>query len=114
VVSGNASPDSLLFPSTMPGVSIRPEVWLRRRVKPVAKRLGITSKVNFQVLRRTFATHAQEFGSFKSVQTHLRHTNVNTTLGVYTQPVDESVRRLVNDVANDVMTGVTLVTGRVQ
>ena len=112
--SGNASPDSLLFPSTMPGVSIRPEVWLRRRVKPVAKRLGITSKVNFQVLRRTFATHAQEFGSFKSVQTHLRHTNVNTTLGVYTQPVDKSVRRLVNDVANDVMTGVTLVTGRVQ
>jgi hypothetical protein len=37
------------------------------------------------------------------VQTHLRHTDIATTLGIYTQPIDESVRKLVNAVADDVM-----------
>jgi integrase len=106
--------DALLFPSTQPGVPMRPEVWLRRPFRALARKLGISGKVNFQVMRRTFATNAQELGSAKSVQTHLRHSNVNTTLGVYTQPVDENVRRLVNDVANDVMTSVTPVTGQIQ
>jgi hypothetical protein len=59
--------------------------------------------VNFQVLRRTFATNAQTPGNAKDVQTHLRHTDIATTLGVYTQPIDESVRKLVNAVAEDVM-----------
>jgi hypothetical protein len=56
------------------------------------------------VLRRTFATNAQGHGNAKDVQTHLRHTDIATTLGVYTQPIDECVRRLVNAVADDVMT----------
>jgi hypothetical protein len=42
--------------------------------------------------------------STKSVQAHLRHTDIATTLGVYTQAVDADVRKLVNDVTNDVMT----------
>jgi integrase len=66
--------------------------------------IGITGPVNFQVLRRTFATNAQGLGSAKSVQAHLRHADIATTLGVYTQPVDADVRKLVNQVANDVMT----------
>jgi hypothetical protein len=37
------------------------------------------------------------------VQTHLRHTDIATTLGIYTQPIDESVRKLVNAVADDVI-----------
>ena len=68
--------------------------------------------VNFQVLRRTFATNAQDHGSAKDVQTHLRHTDITTTLGVYTQPIDENVRKLVNAVADDVMNAE--VTTRVQ
>ena len=41
------------------------------------------------------------------MQTHLRHSDIATTLGVYTQPIDANVRRLVNAVANDVMTSKT-------
>jgi integrase len=80
----------------------------------MARKLGITSKVNFQVLRRTFATNAQEFGGPKDVQSHLRHTHISTTMDVYTQAIPESVRKLVNDVANDVMTSITPASKRVQ
>jgi integrase len=82
---------------------MRPENRLRRRIKPIDATLGIISPVNFQVLRRTFATNAQGHGNPKDVQTHLRHTDIATTLGIYTQPIDESVRKLVNAVADDVM-----------
>jgi integrase len=105
------SDESLIFPSEK-GTPIRPENWLRRRIKPIAGALGITSPVNFQVLRRTFATNAQGYGNAKDVQAHLRHTDISTTLGIYTQPIDESVRKLVNAVAHDVMTA--KVTTRVQ
>ena len=83
---------------------MRPENWLRRRVKPIAVALGITVPVNFQVMRRTFATNAQGHGNAKDVQTHLRHTDIATTLDVYTQAIDANVRRLVNAVTTDVMT----------
>jgi hypothetical protein len=43
-------------------------------------------------------------GNAKDVQTHLRHTDIATTLDVYTQPIDANVRRLVNAVTTDVMT----------
>ena len=67
--SQNAQDDALVFPSEK-GTPIRPENWLRRRIKPIAAVLGITSPVNFQVLRRTFATNAQGHGNAKDVQTH--------------------------------------------
>jgi len=101
--SQNAPDDALIFPSEK-GTPMRPENWLRRRIKPVAAALGIASPVNFQVLRRTFATNAQGHGNAKDVQTHLRHTDIATTLGIYTQPIDENVRKLVNAVADEVMT----------
>jgi integrase len=83
---------------------MRPENWLRRRIKPIAKAAGISVPVNFQVLRRTFATNAQGLGNPKDVQAHLRHTDIATTLNEYTQIIPESVRKLVNAVTNDVMT----------
>jgi integrase len=70
-------------------------------VHPLAKTLGIPP-VNFQILRRTFATNAQG-GNLKDVQTHLRHSTVGTTANVYVQAIPESVRKLVNAVADDVM-----------
>lgn len=39
----------------------------------------------------------------KSVQSNLRHSDITTTLGVYTQPINANVRRLVNDVTAEVM-----------
>jgi integrase len=104
--NAKAPDDSLMFPSEASqagraGHCIRPENWLHRRVHPVAKTLGI-GPVNFQILRRTFATNAQG-GNLKDVQTHLRHSTVGTTANVYVQAIPESVRKLVNAVADDVM-----------
>lgn len=101
--NANALDDALIFPSEK-GTPMRPENWLRRRIKPVAAALGITVPVHFQVLRRTFATNAQGYGNARDVQAHLRHTDIGTTLNVYTQPIAESTRKLVNAVAQDVMT----------
>jgi integrase len=106
-----APAEALIFPSEK-GTPMRPENWLRRRVKPKAKAAGITMPVNFQVLRRTFATNAQGMGNPVDVQHHLRHSDIGTTLGVYTQAIPESVRKLVN-VADDVMTSKP-VTDRIQ
>jgi integrase len=100
---GNPPDERLIFP-TEKQTPMRPENWLRRRIKPLAMKLGISVPVNFQVLRRTFATNAQGYGNPKDVQAHLRHTDIATTLDVYTQTVPESVRKLVNKVARDVMT----------
>ena len=100
---GNPPGESLIFASEKQ-TPMRPENWLRRRVKPIAARLKITVPINFQVLRRTFATNAQAYGQMKAVQAHLRHSDIGTTANVYTQPVAESVRKLVNDVTRDVMT----------
>ena len=97
-----AAADDLIFPSEK-GTPMRPENWLRRRLKPIAIALKIAVPVNFQVLRRTFATNAQGFGNPKDVQTHLRHSDIGTTMNEYTQAVPESVRKLVNAVSNDIM-----------
>ena len=99
--NATALAEALIFPSEH-ATPMRPENWLRRRIKPIAARLGITVPVNFQVLRRTFATNAQGYGNPKDVQAHLRHTDIATTLDVYTQELPESVRKLVNAVAHDV------------
>jgi integrase len=100
--NARASIDALIFPSEK-DTPMRPENWLRRRIKPIAAAAGISVPVNFQVLRRTFATNAQAFGNPKDVQTHLRHSDIATTFNEYTQGLPESVRKLVNDVTNDVM-----------
>src|ERR1700683_1721204 len=100
---GNPPAEALMFGSKQQ-TPMRPENWLRRRIKPIAAKLGISVPVNFQVLRRTFATNAQGYGNAKDVQAHLRHTDIATTLDVYTQTVPESVRKLVNAVTHDVMT----------
>src|ERR1700676_803493 len=83
----SAPETALIFPSESSeagraGHCIRPENWLHRRVHPLAKSLGIAA-VNFQILRRTFATNAQG-GNPKDVQTHLRHSTIGTTMDVYT------------------------------
>ena len=112
--NATAGADALIFPSEK-GTPMRPENWLRRRIKPIAKAGGITVSVNFQVLRRTFATNAQGFGNPKDVQSHLRHSDIGTTLNVYTQAIPESVRKLVNAVADDVMgSQAAAITERVQ
>ena len=65
-----------------------------RVLKPLADKLWI-SKVNFQVLRRTMSTQAQNMGSVKDIQAHLRHAKADTTANEYMQALPESVQGMV-------------------
>jgi integrase len=61
-------------------------------LKPLARVLGL-AKLNFQVLRRTIATLAQTKGSVKDVQGILGHSKADTTVNVYMQPIEASVKQ---------------------
>jgi hypothetical protein len=65
--------------------------------KPLALRLGIP-RLNFQILRRTMATQAQNMGSVKDIQAHLRHAKADTTANEYMQELPESVQDMVGSV----------------
>jgi integrase len=77
VDSGNVSPDDFIFPNA-DGGSCLSSTTATGVLKPIAEKLGI-EKLNFQILRRTMATRAQNMGSGKDIQAHLRHARPNTT-----------------------------------
>jgi len=100
----DTSPDALLFASTnkngrsKKGAPMSAGIWLTKRIQPLADGLGIPFKVNFRVTRRTAATLVQEHGhSLASAQGFLRHSSPNTTAGVYTKSIPESVILAVDD-----------------
>ena len=68
-----------------------------RVLKALAEELGIP-KLNFQILRRTMATQAQNMGSVKDIQAHLRHSRPDTTAHEYMQALPESVQAMVGSV----------------
>ena len=70
---------------------IRTDNYRTRVLQPLAQKLGL-AKLNFQVLRRTMATLAQTKGSIKDVQEILGHTKADTTVNVYMQPLEASVK----------------------
>ena len=71
---------------------IRADNYLRRVLKPIAEKLGLL-KLNFQVLRRTVATLAQELGNPKDVQGIMRHVKLGTTTDIYMQEIESNVKR---------------------
>ena len=77
-----------------PSASIMPldyHNWVNRHLKPVADKLGI--RVNCQIMRRTFATLANEAGGdLKDIQAQMRHARSATTADIYVQPIPRSVR----------------------
>lgn len=69
---------------------------LVRHIKPAARKLGLPL-VNWQVLRRSFATWLKLAGAdVKDAQALLRHSRASTTLDVYQQFIPESERRVVD------------------
>jgi len=68
-----------------------------RVLKPLAEKLRI-EKLNFQIMRRTMATQAQNMGSVKDIQEHLRHSRADTTANEYMQALPESVQEMVGSV----------------
>ena len=88
--------DDFIF-CTHKGTFLSTENVQHRILTPIRKKLGL-SKLNFQVLRRTMATHSQHKGSVKDVQALLRHTTPDMSFTEYVQPITESTRQMVNDV----------------
>jgi len=91
-----AQPEAFIFPNADGGF-MSTENYRSRVLKPIAQDLGI-SKLNFQILRRTIATRAQNMGSVKDIQSHLRHSRADTTANEYMQALPESVQQMVGSV----------------
>lgn len=88
-------PEDTVFQSLFKGSPMRDNNVLVRQIKPAAKTLGI-GWVNWQVLRRSFATWLKIAGAdIKDAQALMRHSRASTTLDVYQQFVPESQRRVV-------------------
>lgn len=96
----SANPDDLVFQSPLKGQPMRDNNVLVRHIKPVARRLGL-GWVNWQVLRRSFATWLKMAGAdVKDAQALMRHSKVQTTLDHYQQFVPESQRLVVDRLTN--------------
>jgi len=93
----NPTPDAFIFPNSRKRNGVRRNGFIRtdnyraRVLKPLAKKLELP-KLNFQVLRRTMATLAQTKGSIKDVQGILGHSKADTTVNVYMQSIEDSVK----------------------
>ena len=94
VVASDASGD-LVFQSLIKRGPMSDHNILSRHIKPAARKLGI-GWVNWQVLRRSYATWLVEAGADpKAVQAQMRHSRISTTMDIYTQFVPASQRRAV-------------------
>jgi integrase len=70
-----------------------PDSLLKRFVKPAAVRAKITKRVGWHTFRHSYSTLLRANGTDIKVQQELlRHSNVQTTLQVYTQAVSEQKR----------------------
>jgi integrase len=70
----------------------RKPIWgqeiLRKRIRPVAQRLGIQKRFGWHTFRHTFSTLLRSVGTeFKVMQELLRHSSLRSTLDVYTQAI---------------------------
>ena len=90
-------PEDLVFPSVVKGVPMRDNNILVRHIKPAATKLGVPW-VNWQVLRRSYATWLNMVGAnAKDAQALMRRSRASTMLDVYQQHVPESQRKVVNE-----------------
>jgi integrase len=87
------SQSKLLFP-TENGTAFRIGNYLKRYLKPLAKKAGIPD-LTFQALRRTCATHFQKHGKPRDIQAQLRHSKLEMT-GRYVKEIPDQVRAAVD------------------
>jgi len=90
-IEGNRlSGEDLLFPGKDGKNPMWRNSWMKDHVRQIAKQLGITVPVTFQMLRRSFVTrHRNEL---KDAQAVVGHSNYQTTTAnVYAQSVEASV-----------------------
>jgi integrase len=97
----SSNPRDLVFQALRTGAEMSDHNILTRHIKPVAKRLGM-GRVNWQVLRRSYATWLLVDGvDVKSVQGQMRHSTSKPTLDIYAQIVSASQRRAADNLVAD-------------
>jgi site-specific recombinase XerD len=68
-----------------------PDNLMKRYIKPVARKAGITKNIGWHTFRHSFGTLLKANGEdVKTVQELLRHANSRITLDVYTQAVNSN------------------------
>lgn len=88
-------PEDLVFQSVKGGQPMRDNNILVRHIKPAARRIG-TPWVNWQVLRRSYATWLRMVGTDpRDRQSLMRHSRFTTTAEIYEQDLPESQLRAV-------------------
>ena len=99
----SAEADALVF-STRMGTPIAPNNVLRRFIFPACKRLGLP-RATWLTFRRTYSSWSHDRGvPGKVVAQLMGHANVDTTLNVYTQVLDGSLREAVDKVGGELFT----------
>jgi integrase len=102
-VATNVEPEALVF-ATSQGTPILPNNVVRRSIVPACKRLGMP-KATWLTFRRTYSSWSHEMGVPGKVTAQLMgHANVDTTLNVYTQVLDGSVKAAVEKVGSELFT----------
>ena len=92
--------DALIF-GTRTGGPITPNNVLRRAIFPACDRLG-QPRATWLTFRRTYSSWSHQQGVPGKVTAQLMgHANVDTTLNVYTQVLDGSVRDAVERVGSE-------------
>jgi integrase len=94
--------EDYIFPNASGGFILK-ENYQQRVLNRLAAQAGI-ERLNFQILRRTVATHAQHLGSPKDIATLMRHKKVETAQQHYIQAIDETVRETGELLATKVLT----------
>ncbi|MBV9342697.1 MAG: tyrosine-type recombinase/integrase [Acidobacteria bacterium] len=103
------SPEAFIFPNSrkrngeIRNGFIRTENYRARVLKTIETKLGLP-KLNFQVLRRTIATLVQTKGSIKDVQSILGHSKADTTVNVYMQEIEATVKQTQAAIYSELMT----------
>lgn len=93
-----AQPEDLLFASRNQ-TPLNPKNLMRRVLRPACKALELPP-ITWHSFRHTHATLLGEVGeSLRTAQAILGHSDLKTTLNVYTHPIPESERRAVDKVA---------------
>jgi integrase len=99
----NADPDRLVF-STRTGMPLSPNNVLRRAIFPACERLGLP-RATWLTFRRTYSSWSHDKGvPGKVVAQLMGHANVDTTLNVYTQVLDGSLRAAADKVGSELFT----------
>lgn len=97
-VSTGTDAEALVF-ACRNGTPLNPKNLLRRVLQPACRELGLPP-VGWHSFRHTHATLLGEVGeSLRTAQAILGHSDLKTTLNVYTHPIPESQKRAVEKVA---------------